>query len=313
MRETPPARLRFAYAGSWRTLLDLRTVVAVHAVIATDLPRPGALLDDGRLRQIAAAVGHIRSLHPAGAFRTFPANAAGADSPTFSRFRARLADLTGLVETDEPGELLLRHRRGQDGRFELLARISPRPLTARSWRVCNLPGALNACVAGVMAGLTLPRATDVYLNLACGSGTLLVERAAIGTAGRLLGCDLDPDALACAEQNVAAAGLDGVELQPWDATGLPLADASVDALTVDLPFGQLVGSHAANEILYPRLLAEAARVARPGARLAAISHQSRLLDRAVDGDQWVTESAFRPRLPTQAGSMAASLVVLRRR
>jgi SAM-dependent methyltransferase len=305
--------IRFNYAGSWRTLLGLRTVVAVHAVVAADLPRPGGLLDDGRLRQIAAAIGHIRSLHPAGAFKTFRVSAAGVDSPTFSRFRERITDLTGLVETDGPGDVLLRCRRGPDGRFELLARISPRPLTARPWRVCNLPGALNACVAAVMADLTQPSATDVYLNLACGSGTLLVERAAAGPAGRLIGCDLAPDALACAERNVAGAGLSGVELEAWDATALPLADGSVDALTVDLPFGQLVGSHTANETLYPRLLAEAARVARPGARLVAISHQSRLLDRAIDGDQWDTERTYLPRLPTQAGTMAASLVVLRRR
>jgi tRNA (guanine6-N2)-methyltransferase len=304
--------IRFAYAGPWPALLRRRTIVAMYAVVASDLPRPGALLDDGRLREIVAAIGHIRSLHPAGAFKTFRLSAAGADSPAFSRFRQRLAQLTGLVETDEPGDLLLRCRRGADGRFEFLVRISPRPLTARPWRVCNLPGALNACVASVMAGLTRPSQLDVYLNLACGSGTLLVERAALGPTGRLIGCDTDPEALACAERNVAAAGLSGIELTSWDATALPLDDGSVDALAVDLPFGQLVGSHTENVALYPRLLAEAARVARSGARLVAISHQTRLFERSVDADAWTVEDTFRPRLPTQAGSIVAGLFVLRR-
>jgi len=311
--EQTAGEVRFGYSGSWGALLKLRTVVAVHAVIASQLVRPSLLLDDGRFRQIEAALGHIRSLHPAGAFRTVRLSAAGADSAVFSRFRGRLATATGLAETDEPGDLLLRSRRGPDGQFELLARISPRPLSTRTWRVCNLPGALNAGVASIMASLTHPAPEDVYLNLGCGSGTLLVERAALGPAQRLIGCDLDAEALACAQQNIDAAGLTSVELEGWDATALPLADASVDALTIDLPFGQLVGSHAANAELYPRLLAEAARVARPGARFVAITHQSRLFERSVSRDLWVRDEAYLPRLSTQGGTIAAGLFVLRRR
>jgi tRNA (guanine6-N2)-methyltransferase len=291
----------------------LRTIVAVHAVIAEGLARPSLLLDDGRFRQIEAAVGHIRSLHLAGAFRTFRLSAAGADSSVFNRFRGRLSTATGLAETDEPGDLLLRSRRGQDGQFELLARISPRPLSTRAWRVCNLPGALNACAASIMADLTQPGPADVYLNLGCGSGTLLIERALLGPAQRLLGCDIDADALACARENVAAASLNTVELEAWDATALPLPDASVDALTIDLPFGQLVGSHAENAELYPRLLAEAARVAKPGARFVAITHQSRLFERSVNPDLWSREAVYLPRLSTQGGTIAAGLFVLRRR
>jgi precorrin-6B methylase 2 len=303
--------LRFAYEGPWPALLHLRTVVAVHAVLASGLPRPSALLDDGGFRRIAAGIGHVRSLHPAGAFRTFRLSAAGADSSMFQRFGGRLGQATGL-KPDDAGDLLLRFRRGIDGRFELLARISPRPLSTRAWRVCNLPGALNAAVASIMASLTRPAPGDVYLNLACGSGTLLVERAALGPAARLIGCDLDGAALDCAARNAEAAGLPTAELMDWDATRLPLLDQSVDALTVDLPFGQLVGSHATNAELYPALLAEAARVARPGARLIAISQQSRLLERSVKPDHWATDEVLRPTLTTNAGPIKPAIVVLRR-
>jgi SAM-dependent methyltransferase len=306
----------FSYDGPWAELLRLRSVVAVHAVLGTGIPRPTALLDDGAFRKIVAAVGHIRSLHPARAFRTYRLSAAGADSPAFQRFGARLGQATGLTPADDAGDLLLRFRRGSNGRFELLARISPRPLSARAWRVCNRPGALNAAVASIMAGLTGPGPSDLYLNLACGSGTLLIERGLLGPAGpggRLIGCDTDPEALACAARNVEAAGLDRVELTDWDATGLPLPDASVDAMTVDLPFGQLVGSHASNAELYPALLAEAARVARPGARLVAISQQSRLLERSVRAEAWSTASVLRPSLATSGGSIKPAIVVLVKR
>ncbi len=302
----------FEYDGPWPALLQLRTVVAVHVILATGLPRPSALMDDGTFRRITATVGHMRSLFPSGAFRTYRLSAAGADSPTFQRVLARLAQATGLRLAEDAGDLLLRFRRGADGRFELLARISPRPLAARAWRVCNRPGALNAAIASVMIGLTRPTPTDVYLNLACGSGTLLVERAPLGPAARLLGCDTAPDALACAARNVEAAGLSSVELTDWDATALPLLDASVDALTVDLPFGQLVGSHTNNATLYPALLAEAARVARPGARLVAITQQVRLFERSVDAGQWVTEQTLRPTLSTGGGLIKPGIYVLRR-
>jgi len=287
--------------------------VAVHAVLAGGLPRPTFLLDDGTFRRIAAGIGHIRSLHPAGAFRSYRLSAAGTDSAVFQRFQARLGQATGLKPADDAGDLLLRFRRGADGGFELLARISPRPLAARAWRVCNRPGALNAAVASIMADLTRPHPGQVYLNLACGSGTLLIERAQLGPAARLVGCDTDPEALACAARNLAAAGLDRAELTDWDATSLPLPDASVDALTVDLPFGQLVGSHAVNAELYPRLLAEAARVAHSGARLVAISQQVRLLERSIDPARWSTESVLRPTLSTSGGPIKPGIFVLTRR
>ena len=287
----------------------------MYAVVAAGAPRPAALLDDGTLKRLVAQIGHIRSLHPGGAFRTFRLSAAGADSPAFRRLRERVAGETGLADVDEGGDLLVRVRRAPGGAgFELSVRISPRPLAARTWRRCNRPGALNATVAAVMAGLTEPAPDDVYLNLACGSGTLLVERARTGPVGRLVGCDVDAEALACAGENVVAAGLGDVELRAWDATALPLPDRSVDAITVDLPFGQLVGSHATNERFYPRLLGEAGRVARPGGRLVAITQQFRLFERSAEDlrDTWAVERTIRLTVPTNAAPISPRVYVLRR-
>ena len=304
--------LRIRYPGPWPRLLNLRTVVAVYALVAAGLARPSALLDDGTFKRVLAAIGHIRSLHRSGAFASFRLSGAGADSPTFRRVRERLAPETGLRDVSEGGDLLLRFKRGPSGAgFELTARISPRPLSARTWRVCDLPGALNATVASVMAGLTRPRPEDTYLNLACGSGTLLFERAALGPAGRLLGCDVDAVALACATANAEAAGVD-VGLHPWDAGAIPLPDGSASAIVADLPFGQLVGSHAANERLYPRVLAEAARLATPGARFAVITQQVNLFDRSLRAAShgWDLEREIHLDLPANAGVLKPRIYVL---
>ena len=286
--------------------------MAIHAIVATGLPRPSALLDDGTFKRLVGAIGHIRALHPAGAFSSLRLSAAGPDSPTLRRVRERLARETGLRDVAEGGDLLLRFKRGPDGRaFELTARLSPRPLSTRAWRVCNRPGALNATVAHVMAGLTRPAPGDTYLNLACGSATLLIERAALGPA-RLIGCDPDLEALACAAANVGAAGLD-VELRPWDAGAVPLPDGSVSALVADLPFGQLVGSHVDNERLYPRVLAEAARLAAPGARFVVITQQLNLFARCLRAAPgWAVEQQIRLELPANVGILKPRIYALRR-
>ncbi len=160
----------------------------------------------------------------------------------------------------------------------MLARQSNRPLSARKWRACDYEGALNAAVGHAAALLSRPRPEDVFLNLGCGSGTLLIERASAAPSRRLIGCDVSAEALRCARENIAASGFGArIQVAPWDARALPLEDSSVDVICADLPFGLDVGSHQENEALYPALLREAARVAKPGARGILITQEIRLM------------------------------------
>jgi 23S rRNA G2445 N2-methylase RlmL len=158
-----------------------------------------------------------------------------------------------------------------------------------------LEGALNAAVAHAINWLTQPDGRDTYLNIGCGSGTLLIERLLAAPARRAIGCDTSSEALNCAITNVAAAQLSGrCELQNWDATALPLGNASVDVITADLPFGHLVGSHSENLTLYPALLHEAARVARRDACCALLSHEVRLMERLLaDMPEWLIDDVIR--------------------
>jgi 23S rRNA G2445 N2-methylase RlmL len=202
----------------------------------------------------------------------------------------------------EEADLLLRIRRVRDAArgWEVLVRLSPRPLSTRSWRVCNMHGALNASVAQAMVWQTHPQPHDCFLNLCCGSGTLLIERAAYGPVGRLIGCDVAPSALACAQANIQASGHSGqIELHAWDAQSLPLPAGSVDALCADLPFGFAVGSHVENVALYPGLLQEAGRVAKPGARFVLLTHDIRLMEEVIGHSaRWRVQERLRIQLRT---------------
>jgi tRNA (guanine6-N2)-methyltransferase len=197
-------------------------------------------------------------------------------------------------------------------------RLSPRPLSVREWRVCDMPGALNATVANTMMSLTGPAPDDRMANLACGSGTLLIERLALGPIQGVIGCDIDPAALACAQENLAASGTGkSVQLVRCDAGQAPLPDAWASTICVDLPFGMLVGSHESNETLYPRLVDEAGRLAASGARLAVITQEVRLFERvaAEQAHHWAMLQVVPIKLPasTRSGYIRPRIYMLQRR
>ena len=166
-----------------------------------------------------------------------------------------------------------------------------------------------------MVGLTAPSAHDRFVNLTCGSGTLMVERLALGPARLVLGGDRDPEALRCARANLAAAGCGRHSfLVRWDAGRLPLPDASVNVLCADLPYGMLVGSRRENERLYPELLAEATRVAVGGAAMVLITHAVPLLDQALTPHRahWTMERRFEVQVPFKSGTLKPQVTLLRR-
>lgn len=303
--------LRFTYTGGIRALLRLKTVQAVHAVHHFNIPRPRALLGDQHLRALVDIIEAIKAVHPPDAFQTLHISAAGDDSSVMTRLKGALAASTGMTPDDEGGDLLLRLRRPPHGAgWQIVVRLSPRPLATRPWRACNMEGALNATVAHAMTLMTAPRPHDVFLNLACGSGTLLIERLLSGPARQAVGCDTSLEALSCAQKNIRAAGLTAAAaLHDWDARELPLEAASVDAIAADLPFGHLVGSHTENVRLYPDVLAEAARVARPGALFSLITHEVHLMGSLLEkSSQWQVEGVQRITL----GGLHPRIFVLRR-
>lgn len=283
-------------------VLQARTVAAFYLPLAFAVPRPKALLGDAAFRRLVTAVRSVAgeggkgTALSGGPFDGLRIAAAGADTPVMQRLGEELARAVGLGHDPEAGELLVRLRRDARGEgWEALIRLTPRPATARRWRVCNRPGGLNAAVAAAMNELAGMGRADRYLNLMCGSGTLLAERALAGPARRLVGVDIDPAAIVCAERNLVAAGVsERCELLTADvrSLGAELAGAAgpFDVIVADAPWGDAVGRHADNAALHEDLLAKAAELAAPHARFVLLTHEVRLL-RALEGRQeaWLKE------------------------
>ena len=250
--------------------------MSASLVLDFDVPRPKALLGDQHFRRLVAGVKQVLS---GGSFRGLRLGAAGADSSVFQRLGSELERATGLKRDDEDGELFLRFTR-QAQKWRVLVRLTPRPFSARQWRVCNMEGGLNATLAAFMISRLLDGmqgSTNGFLNAMCGSGTLLFEWLLRDPRSTGDGIDMDARAIDCARRNLAAAGVsDRATLSQADATATGLPAGSVDLIAADPPWGDDIGSSEQNRALYPAFLAESARLLRRGGRLALLSHEVRL-------------------------------------
>ena len=305
--------LRFGYDGPLAALAELKTSIAVYLIWHYPVPRPRALLGHEHFHNLLRQISTVRSLWPSGTFQTFSIGAAGSGSSVMTRLKNDIADHASLDLTEEDkGDLfirLIRSREHNQG-WDVLVRLTPRPLATRPYRVHNMEGALNATVAHAMALLTRPTADDIVLNIACGTGTLLIERLASGPARQAIGCDTSKTALGYARDNIATSdSAAAIQLIQCDARNLPLPSGYANVLCADLPFGQLVGAHADNITLYPHILEEAARVANHGARFALITHEIRLMEGLLaETSLWTTERV----LPVTLSGLHPRIFLLRR-
>lgn len=273
-------------------LLQLKTAQSVYAVVRFEIPRPRALLGDQHFRRLKHQIEQIiaQSHSP---FHSFHVDAAGDTTQVMQRLKAQIAAHTGLVHNDEQGDLKLRIIPARSGEgWEVLIRTTPRPLSTRWWRQHNFQGALNAAVASAMLWLAGAQQAQSIVNLACGSGTLAIERALSNPSGYTFALDADERLLAFTKAHRNMIGPAGAHLLVLraDLRALPFASASIDRLVSDLPFGQNVGSHVQNRSLYPLTLKEAGRVGVRGALFVLITHEIRLMqDILKSQDMWICQ------------------------
>jgi SAM-dependent methyltransferase len=122
--------------------------------------------------------------------------------------------------------------------------------------------AINASLGcGVPTAVADLAEGETVLDLGSGGGAdVLISARRVGPGGRAIGLDMTDEMLELARRNAAEAGLENVEFIKGYIEELPLADESVDVVLSNCVIN-LSGDK-------QRVLAQAARVLRPGGRFA---------------------------------------------
>jgi SAM-dependent methyltransferase len=127
-------------------------------------------------------------------------------------------------------------------------------------------GATDAAVSaslgcGVPTAVADLHAGEVVLDLGSGAGAdVLISARRVGASGRAIGLDMTDEMLDLARRNANEAGVVNVQFVKGHIEEIPLPDASVDVV-----ISNCVINLSADK---PAVLREAARVLRPGGRLA---------------------------------------------
>ncbi len=140
--------------------------------------------------------------------------------------------------------------------------------------------ALRPSVAAAMVWLSQPQDHDVFMDPMCGSGTILLERAKASRYELLLGGDIDQSAVDATLANFGPKHQPR-RIQQWDATHLPLEDASVSTVACNLPWGRKISEQEQLPALYGASLREWARVMQPDGRMVILTSEWDMLKAAV--------------------------------
>lgn len=305
IRQSRAGFLRFQFVGDESALLSLRSVIAIYRIHSFPIPRPKALMGHEhftRLVGILRATAQRYNKPP----QSIGVAAAGSQTAVMRRLRQELSQALGLtLATDGKGELFLRLAKQADGAgWEALVRASPSPLSKRDYRKVDVPGALNATVAFAMTQIGRSADPRVAVNLCSGSSTIAIEHALDCPDDTLLAIDSCPDMINIGRQHARRARQSQrISHLLADARRTPLPSGSADVLYADLPFGHHFGTHADNLALYPALLREAHRLAKPNGSFIALTHEIRLMARSLRASGWrvcsetpINLSGLHPRL-----------------
>ncbi|MBP9821776.1 MAG: methyltransferase domain-containing protein [Candidatus Pacebacteria bacterium] len=260
----------------FETILNLKSIINVYLV------KRDAKLNPHYLSNHKSILGNLIEIvlkDRNKLFKSFTLSCAGSDSKEVGEIQNFIATTYKLLP-DEEADMKIYIGKSDDV-WEIGVCLTPRPLSLREYKIANLKGALNPTIAYVMNTFCNLASAQSYLNICSGSGTLLIEAAQSGFAGKLFGFDIDGKHNALAVQNIKKAGfIKSIQLKTADILENPDL-GTFDCITSDLPFGMLVSKDEDLQKLYETFVRYCEKVLDPEGRLVVYTTEHELLDKIL--------------------------------
>ncbi|RAV14188.1 methyltransferase [Paenibacillus contaminans] len=190
-------------------------------------------------------------------------NASRKGSQTYSRFEAANAAMEGIKKRYPSKRISMNRQPDVEFRLDIedSRGLFSLKLTHASYRFRRKDRRFSAAsllptVAHAMVWLSTPVEEDVFIDPCCGSGTILWERLSYPFT-YIGGGDIEHQALNVAKENLKDTL---AEVTHWDARQLAFADASIDKVVTNLPFGRQISYGKETNEINRAILIEITRV-----------------------------------------------------
>lgn len=213
-------------------------------------------------------------------FKTFKITCAGSDSSEVRSIAEYIQRTYGLTEKEEADMKI--HIIKPDEIWEIGIQITPRPLSLRDYKVKNMSGAMDPTIAYAVNSLCELEKVNYYLNVFCGSATLLIEAGqCYPNIKQLIGFDNNKKHISLAIQNVKKAGLIKIiqlkEKNIFDKPDL----GKFDVITSDLPFGMAISKNEDLESLYQSFVKYSQETLNHGGKLVVYTNEHEMLKKII--------------------------------
>mgnify|MGYP005846559725 CR=1 FL=1 len=180
------------------------------------------------------------------------------------------------------------------------------------YRKKDVPASINPVVASCLVRLVHSKAEGVTFDPTCGSGTLLIERALLDGRIRLIGLDINKEAVIAAKANIKAAMLtDRIQVSRGDASDLEKWP-QCDEVIANLPFGIRTRREETDlERLYHDIISNIAVRLRPSGKALLYSSNKKAFERGLYLHKRMlkTENSFK----VFSGGLWINVLILTRR
>lgn len=234
-------------------------------------------------------------------FKSFKISCSGPDSPEV-RDIAKYIHETYEISEREEADLkihIVKHKES----WEIGAQVTPRPLSARTYRVVNMSGAMDSTIAYAVNSLCGLEQKTSYLNIFLGSATLLIEAGqCYPNLERLIGFDNDKGRLSLAIQNIKKADLvKKIQIKEADIFDEPNL-GKFDAITADLPFGMSISKGEDLEKLYQHFIEYCENALNEKGKLVVYTSEHKILEEIIPESKFIIVKTLDLKFTTSVGS-----------